>query len=146
MVMTAPSKMVIGEANDRTTKGVRRCRERLAMKGGRVGGVWLCVARCDRFAFAGDRSPRWWPGFARRAGGREPWRASDATHSRVAGGGSGAGRWCGGPEFGGAAAGEGALLAGAAGGDERGECLLDAVGGEVALAEVADLGAGEPVG
>ena len=62
------------------------------------------------------------------------------------GSGSGAGCWRGGPELGGAAAGEGALLA------ERGrrrravECLLDAVGGEVALAEIADLGAGEPVG
>ena len=42
--------------------------------------------------------------------------------------------------------GVGALPVGAAGGDERGECLFDAVGGEVALAEVADLGAGEPVG
>jgi hypothetical protein len=38
------------------------------------------------------------------------------------------------------------LLPGAAGSDERGESFLDAVGGEVALAEVADLGAGEPVG
>ena len=27
-----------------------------------------------------------------------------------------------------------------------GECLLDALGGEVAVAEIADLGAGEPVG
>ena len=62
------------------------------------------------------------------------------------GSGQAPGAGCGGPAFGGAAAGEGALLAGAAGGDERGECLLDAVGGEVALAEVADLGAGEPVG
>ena len=35
---------------------------------------------------------------------------------------------------------------GAAGGGEGVECLLDAVGGEVALAEVADLGAGQPVG
>jgi hypothetical protein len=48
--------------------------------------------------------------------------------------------------FGGAAAGEGALLVGAAGSGERGEGLLDAVGGLVALAEIADLGAGEPVG
>ena len=48
--------------------------------------------------------------------------------------------------FGGAAAGESALLAGAAGSDERGEGFLDAGGGEVALAEIADLGAGEPVG
>jgi hypothetical protein len=38
------------------------------------------------------------------------------------------------------------LAAGAAGGGEGGECVLDAVGGEVALAEIADLGAGEPVG
>ena len=39
---------------------------------------------------------------------------------------------CGGPEFGGAAAGEGRVL-GAAGGGERVECLVDAVGGEVAV-------------
>jgi len=38
------------------------------------------------------------------------------------------------------------LLAGAAGGGEAGECFLDPIGGEVALAEIADLGAGEPVG
>jgi hypothetical protein len=76
----------------------------------------------------------------------EAGRASDATHSRVAVAGSGAGRRCGGPVFGGAAAGEGALLVGAAGSGERGEGLLDAVGGLVALAEIADLGAGEPVG
>ena len=37
-------------------------------------------------------------------------------------------------------------MVGAAGGGEAGECLLDALGGEVALAEVAELGAGEPVG
>jgi hypothetical protein len=48
--------------------------------------------------------------------------------------------------FGGAAAGESPLLPGAAGGDERVECLFDAVGGLVALAEIADLGAGESVG
>ena len=53
---------------------------------------------------------------------------------------------CDGPALGGASAGEGALLLGAARGSERGECLLDAFGGEVALAEVADLGAGQPFG
>jgi hypothetical protein len=61
-------------------------------------------------------------------------------------GGSGAGCLRGGPELGGAAAGGGALLLGEAGGGERVECLLDALGGEVALAEVADLGARQPVG
>src|SRR5271165_1213987 len=60
-------------------------------------------------------------------------------------GGSGAGRG-GAPELGGAPAGEGLLLAGAAGGGERVECLLDALSGEVALAEIADLGAGQAVG
>jgi hypothetical protein len=38
------------------------------------------------------------------------------------------------------------LVLGAAGGGERVECLFEALGGEVALAEVADLGAGESVG
>ena len=41
---------------------------------------------------------------------------------------------------------DGALLLGAAGGSEDSERLFDALGGEVALAEVAYLGAGEPVG
>jgi len=40
-----------------------------------------------------------------------------------------------GPEFGGTAAREDALALSAAGGSEGGECLLDAVGGEVALTE-----------
>ena len=62
------------------------------------------------------------------------------------GGGSGAGCWRGGPELGRAAGGVGPSVVGAAGGGEAGECLLDALCGEVALAEVADLGAGEPVG
>ena len=76
---------------------------------------------------------------------RRGW-ASDATHSRVAAAGSGDGCSRGGPELGRAAAGDGALLLGAAGGSEDSERLFDALGGEVALAEVADLGAGEPVG
>ena len=76
---------------------------------------------------------------------RRGW-VSDATHSRVARPVSGAGGARGGPEFGRAAAGDGALLLGAAGGSEDSERLFDALGGEVALAEVADLGAGEPVG
>jgi hypothetical protein len=45
MVMTAPSRMVTWEANDRTTKGVPAVWGTAAMKGSRVGGVWLCVAR-----------------------------------------------------------------------------------------------------
>jgi hypothetical protein len=49
--MTSPSRMVIWGVNDRTTKG-------LAMKVAGFGGVWLCVARLDRFAVAVDRSPR----------------------------------------------------------------------------------------
>jgi hypothetical protein len=47
---------------------------------------------------------------------------------------SGARRGCCGPELGGAAAGEGALAGCAAGGGEVGECLVDALTGEVALA------------
>jgi hypothetical protein len=83
--------------------------------------------------------PRETPGRERASAGE---RCDPLARS---GRGSGAGRG-GGPVFGGAAAGVGAVLVGAAGGGERVECLLDAVGGEVALAEVADLGAGEPVG
>ena len=45
MVMTAPSKMVMWEANDRTTKGVRAGLERLALKAAGSGGVRLCVTR-----------------------------------------------------------------------------------------------------
>jgi len=64
--------MVIGEANDRTTKGWCRCRERLAMKAAGSGSVWLCVASvCDRFALAVDRSPRWLVGLRETAGKRE---------------------------------------------------------------------------
>lgn len=52
----------------------------------------------------------------------------------------------GGPGLGGAAAGECLAVLRAAGGGERGECSLDVVGGLVALAEVADLGAGQACG
>lgn len=45
MVMAAPSRMVIGEANDRTTKGVPAVSGTAAMKAAGVGGVWVCVAR-----------------------------------------------------------------------------------------------------
>ncbi len=45
MVMTSPSKMVIWEANDRTTEGVRAGLETACNEGGRVGGVWVRVAR-----------------------------------------------------------------------------------------------------
>jgi hypothetical protein len=53
---------------------------------------------------------------------RRGW-ASDATHSRVAAAGSGDGCSRGGPELGRAAAGDGALLLGAAGGGEDSERL-----------------------
>jgi hypothetical protein len=39
MVMTAPLRMVIGEVNDRTTKGA--CQERLALRAVGSGGAWL---------------------------------------------------------------------------------------------------------
>ena len=83
MVMTAPSRMVIWEANDRTTKGVPACRER-SDEGGGVGGVRFCVARWDRFALAviarrdGSCGSR-----GARRGSERRW-ASDATHSWVA--------------------------------------------------------------
>ena len=44
MVMTAPSRMVIWEANDRTTEGVRAGCEGLAMRAAGSGGVW-CASR-----------------------------------------------------------------------------------------------------
>ena len=129
-------------ANDRTTKGVGRS----GIEGGPVGGgaVVRRALRPLRFSLVIARH-RGWSRFARSCLGVGVVGASDATHSRVAAGGSGAGRG-GGPELGGATAGEGALLLSAAGGGECGECVLDAFGGEVALAEVADLGAGQPVG
>ena len=43
--MKAPSRMVIGEANDRTTKGVPAGWGTAAMKAVGLGGLWLCVAR-----------------------------------------------------------------------------------------------------
>ena len=143
--MTAPSTMVIGEANDRTTKG----------GAGGVGnggdeaagsGACGCASRVETasLSLVIARHGRW-SGFAGRAGGRA---RTGGRCDPLARGGSGSGAGCrgGGPGFGGAAAGEGALPLGAAGSGERGECLLDAVGGEVALAEIADLGAGESVG
>jgi len=45
MVMTAPSKMVIREANDRTTKGVPVVSGTAAVKEAGSGAMWLCVAR-----------------------------------------------------------------------------------------------------
>jgi hypothetical protein len=59
--------------------------------------------------------------------------ASDATHSRVAGGGSGAGCCGGGPEFGGASGGEDALAGDLAVGGEQVECLVELGGGGVAV-------------
>jgi hypothetical protein len=54
------------------------------------------------------------------------------------------GRWGGGPDLGGAPGGGGLVPGGSAGAVERVECLLDAFGGEVAVQQVAELGAGEP--
>ena len=48
--------------------------------------------------------------------------------------------------FGGASAVVDLLAVSPAGGGECGECLLDAFGGEVALEQVAQLGAGKPCG
>ena len=55
------------------------------------------------------------------------------------------GRWRGGPDLGGAPGGRGLVPGGSAGAVERVECLLDAFGGEVAVQQVAELGAGQPV-
>jgi|SRR5450631_2060415 hypothetical protein len=147
MVMTPPSRMVIGEANDRTTEGVRAVSGTAATKGGpgpggRGGASRVVTASLSLLIARHGRRP----GVREACRVVEAGRASDSTHSRVAVAGSGAGWRRGGPEFGGAAGGEGALLAGSAGSGERVEGLLDAVGGEVALAEIADLCAGEPVG
>jgi hypothetical protein len=109
-------------------------------------GARGCASRVETASRSpgGDRSPRRWSR-SRDAGKLESDGPSDATHSGVAVAGQGAERWCDGPDFGGAAARGGALPAGATTSGEPGECLLDAVGGEVVLAEVADLGASEPV-
>jgi hypothetical protein len=54
MVVSAPSGMVIGEANDRTTEVVPAGLERLALKGALGREARGCVSRvCDRFAVAG---------------------------------------------------------------------------------------------
>jgi hypothetical protein len=147
MVMAAPSGMVIWEANDRTTKGVAGGLGNGGDEGGPGRGAWGSVSRVETASLSLV--------IARHvlvAGVREACRLVEGGRGErcdpLARSGSGSGVGCrrGGPEFGGAAAGEGALPLSAAGGGERGECLLDAVGGEVALAEVADLGAGESVG
>jgi hypothetical protein len=54
--------------------------------------------------------------------------------------------WGGGPDLGGAPGGAGLMPGCSAGAGERVECLRDAFGGEVAVRQVAELGAGEPVG
>src|SRR5450755_2071730 len=59
--------------------------------------------------------------------------------------GSGAGRG-GGPEFGGASGGEDALAGDLAVVGERGERVVELGGGGVAVGQVAELGAGQPVG
>ncbi|MCA1677602.1 MAG: hypothetical protein LC777_00965 [Actinobacteria bacterium] len=53
---------------------------------------------------------------------------------------------CGGPELGGAAGGEDALAGDLAVVGERGERLVELGGGRVAVQQVAQLGAGQPVG
>jgi len=44
--MKAPSRMVIGEANDRTTKGVREVSGTAAMRAAGSGGV-CCASRVE---------------------------------------------------------------------------------------------------
>jgi len=139
--------MVIRGANDRTTEGGGSSRNGLGSEGwvGRgacgcasrveTASLSLLIARHESVVEARGVSVVWGRGWA-----------SDATHPRVAGGGSGAGCSRGGPELGRAAGGEGPSAVGAAGGGERLECVFDAVGGEVALAVVADLGAGQSRG
>ena len=114
------------------------------MKGGGVGACRGASRVCDRFAFAGDRSPWGWRGRAGTCWWRERGWASDATHSRVAvpvsGGEAGV------PAFGGAATGGDSGAAGAAGGGECLESSVELLGGEVAVHVVGELGAGEAVG
>ena len=143
--MTAPSRMVIWGTNDRTTKGVSVGVGNGSDEAGRVGARVVVRHALRPLRSRCDRSPRGGRGSRGVLVGRG-WTGERCDPLARSGRGSGAGCGRGGPELGGAAAGERALLAGAAGSDERRECLLDAVGGEVALAEVADLGAGESVG
>src|SRR5208283_2572986 len=106
MVMTAPSKMVIGEANDRTTKGWPGGVGNGGDEGGGGRGVCGGASRVETASLSLL--------IARQAGGRRSWGAlADASRSGErcdplarSGRGSGAGRG-GGPEFGGAAAGKG---------------------------------------
>jgi hypothetical protein len=74
--------------------------------------------------------------------------ASGAFWQRSPGGGAWSAdrRGCGGPGLGGASGGAGLLPGCSAGAGEGVECLLDAFDGVVALQQVTDLGAGEPVG
>ena len=79
MVMMASSRMVIGEANDRTTEGLG---EERRSEGGRVGGVAWCVSRCDRLRSRCDRSPRrWWRDAGRCRGAGFTGRAMRSTHA-----------------------------------------------------------------
>jgi hypothetical protein len=106
-------------------------------EGGGVLGGCGCASRVETAALSLviARHQRWVEVREACRSARAGW-ASDATHSRVAGGvQSGAGcRSCDGPALGGASAGDGALLLGAAGGGEGGECVFDALSWEVALA------------
>jgi hypothetical protein len=145
MVMTTPLWMVIGETNDRTTKGSEVVTA--GNEGGAGPGERAVVRRALETASLSLLIARHGGGGGMQdAVAARAWLGERCDPLARGCGGSGAGCRRGGPELGGAAAGERSLLLGAAGGGERVECLLDAVGGEVALAEVADLGACEPVG
>jgi hypothetical protein len=86
------------------------------------------------------------PGVRGACGQRERGPASDATPLARSRGGSGAGRWGGGPELGGAAGG-GDLRAGRAAGEgERVQRALGLLGGLVVLQGVAELAACQPAG
>ena len=136
-----------GDVGGERPNDQRGCRSGTASARAAGPGRWVGASRVgNRFALAVDRSPRCWRGVREACWGVRALPGERCDPLARGCGGSGAGRWCGGPELGGAAGGEGSLPLGTAGGGERVEGLLDAVGGLVALAEVADLGAGEPVG
>src|SRR5207244_4096921 len=109
--------------NDRTTEGQTGVRALPAQRAAGSGGARRCQALRARPSPAlrvTATCPRRWSS-GESGGGR----------GRVSAAGSG-----GGPELGGAAGCERPLALGAAGGGEVGERLLEALGGEVALAEV----------
>ena len=149
MVMVASSSMVTRwrvtteRPNDRRVVGVE---ERLGSEGrpgrGARGGASRVETASLLLLIAGHEAVR---GGARGGVVVPAWLGERCDPLARSWWRSGAGCPGGGPALGWAAAGDGALLLGAAGGSEGSEGLLDALGGEVALAEVADLGAGETV-